>query len=261
MKRLYRCSLSWLNIPSWSFLLILLANLEVNAEAKVVNFNKSNPHLTSNIFSDWAIAKRRGRSLGRFLQDDLANQNDSYSIQTDLIGKFKIGKIDNQVLFGVEWIRFDSLDDSAFATVDAINILEPVYNAPRSTLFDDGASTFASSSDSIGLYLQDQLTLLPNLKLLLGGRYEFIDETSEFQDLDVDGKTSISEVFKDSYSNQAFQLPDYVRTDATIFYNRDRWNLALNFQNLFDQDYYTNQGSVIYPGNPFTVLGSVSVKF
>jgi iron complex outermembrane recepter protein len=390
-----------------------------------------------NAFRIGDTLEEDGRSLGRFLQNDLANQNDSYSIQTDLISNFKIGKIDNQVLFGVEWIRLDSVDDSAFASVEAIDIFEPVYDAPRPTLFDDGASTFSSSSDAIGLYLQNQVTLLPNLKLLVGGRYEFIDETSEFQDLDVDGRTPISEVFKDSFSNEAFsprvgivyqpikpvslytsysrsfvpnntltitgelieptrgtqfevgvkaealdgklaatlaayqidrtnvlvvdpvnpdfsipigetrsrgiefdlasepllgwnliasffvndtvvtvgdestpegdtlinapgtgaslwttyeiqtgnwqgfgfgagifyvgeveaqlpnsfQLPDYIRTDATIFYHRDRWNLALNFKNLFDRDYYTNQGSVIYLGDPFTVLGSVSVEF
>ena len=56
-------------------------------------------------------------------------------------------------------------------------------------------------------------------------------------------------------------IPSYVRTDATVFYRRDNWRAALNFKNLFDIKYYDSQGFLLYPGAPFTVLGSVSVQF
>jgi iron complex outermembrane receptor protein len=35
-----------------------------------------------------------------------------------------------------------------------------------------------------------------------------------------------------------FQLPSYLRTDAAIFYEGDRFRAALNFRNLFDVEYY-----------------------
>ncbi|HEY9805712.1 MAG TPA: hypothetical protein V6D04_04040, partial [Candidatus Obscuribacterales bacterium] len=57
------------------------------------------------------------------------------------------------------------------------------------------------------------------------------------------------------------ELPSFVRTDATIFYRRDNWKAALNFKNLFDTRYYESQGFLVYPGAPFTVLGSLSVQF
>ncbi|MEM9274136.1 MAG: TonB-dependent siderophore receptor [Cyanobacteria bacterium P01_F01_bin.143] len=60
-----------------------------------------------------------------------------------------------------------------------------------------------------------------------------------------------------------FEIPSYTRTDASIFYNRDRFRTALNFRNLFDIDYFENSESdlrVRY-GAPFTVVGSISYEF
>lgn len=60
-----------------------------------------------------------------------------------------------------------------------------------------------------------------------------------------------------------FDLPSYVRTDAAIFYRRDNWQVQLNFKNLFDVDYFENAISrnSVSPGAPFTILGTVSVRF
>jgi iron complex outermembrane recepter protein len=387
--------------------------------------------------------------FNRQIQVDLKNRNESYSIQTDIIGKFKTGPVEHQLLFGIDWIRFELLDNTAFKPANPVNILNPIYGSPLPPvdpenpdfIFSENPSTFSSRTDSIGLYLQDQITLLPNLKLLVGGRYEFIDEKALFQELDPrDGTTKIGPVDRDSFSNQAFSprlgivyqpikevslyasysrsfvpnnvftidrelieptrgtqieagikaeflkgklaanlsvyqitktnvasvdpndpeeiafiaigkvrsrgiefdiageplpgwniiasffinesivrvgnpdespvgdtlvnapgsgaslwttyeiqkgpakglgfgagifyvgeaqaelpntfaLPSYIRTDAAIFYKRDNWKVGLNFKNLFDTRYYTNQGGGIYPGDPFTVLGSVAVEF
>jgi iron complex outermembrane recepter protein len=60
-----------------------------------------------------------------------------------------------------------------------------------------------------------------------------------------------------------FVIPSYVRADASLFYNRDNWKLGLNFKNLFGKEYFESaqNSSLIFPGAPFTVLGSVSVEF
>jgi iron complex outermembrane recepter protein len=59
-----------------------------------------------------------------------------------------------------------------------------------------------------------------------------------------------------------YQLPDYLRTDAAIFYNRDRFRTALNFRNLFDVDIFEGSlGSNVFPGAPFTVQGTISLQF
>lgn len=63
--------------------------------------------------------------------------------------------------------------------------------------------------------------------------------------------------------DNSFEVPSYLRTDATIFYRRNNWRAALNFRNLFDIDYIeaVETRSRITPGAPFTVIGSVSVEF
>ncbi|MEL6459769.1 MAG: TonB-dependent receptor [Cyanobacteria bacterium J06621_15] len=62
-----------------------------------------------------------------------------------------------------------------------------------------------------------------------------------------------------------FDLGSYFLTNAAFFYKKDNWRAALNFKNIFDVNYV--QGAPfsrfrnIEPGAPFTVIGSVSVKF
>ncbi|MCD8489483.1 MAG: TonB-dependent receptor [Desertifilum sp.] len=60
-----------------------------------------------------------------------------------------------------------------------------------------------------------------------------------------------------------FILPSYFRTDAALFYRRNNWRAQLNFQNLFNTEYFTSASYRlnVTPGAPFTVLGTVSVDF
>lgn len=60
-----------------------------------------------------------------------------------------------------------------------------------------------------------------------------------------------------------FKLPSYFTTDAAIFYKRGQLRTQLNFKNLFDVDYFDtalNQLRV-FPGEPFTVQGTISWEF
>jgi iron complex outermembrane recepter protein len=65
--------------------------------------------------------------------------------------------------------------------------------------------------------------------------------------------------------DNSFQADSYFLTNAAIFYRRDNWRFALNFKNLFDIDYIAatsnSRTNGNEPGAPFTVIGSVSVKF
>ncbi len=57
------------------------------------------------------------------------------------------------------------------------------------------------------------------------------------------------------------ELPSFLRTDAAIFYERDRFRAALNFRNIFDVENYTSDyglSTFVNRGAPFTVLGTVS---
>ena len=111
--------------------------------------------------------------------------NDNLSWQTDLISEFKTGSLEHQLLVGFELARNELLDeDEGFfdsETPLAINVISPQYGTP----VPNPNSSF-NANDTVstaGFYIQDQITLLPNLKLLLGGRYDFATNESEFEEL------------------------------------------------------------------------------
>ncbi|MDJ0597210.1 MAG: TonB-dependent siderophore receptor [Pleurocapsa sp. MO_226.B13] len=60
-----------------------------------------------------------------------------------------------------------------------------------------------------------------------------------------------------------FFVDDYVRVDAAIYYEREKYRFALNFQNLLDAEFIEGTAGrrSVSPGAPFTVLGTVSVEF
>ena len=64
----------------------------------------------------------------------------------------------------------------------------------------------------------------------------------------------------------SFTLDDYLLVNAAVGYARDDWQAALNFRNLFDVSYIADTSSPVRvrgndPGEPFTVVGTVSVTF
>lgn len=64
--------------------------------------------------------------------------------------------------------------------------------------------------------------------------------------------------------DNTYELSSYLRTDAALFYRRDNWRVALNFQNLFDVDYIRySEGfrEANTPGEPFSVIFSLSFTF
>jgi iron complex outermembrane recepter protein len=348
----------------------------------------------------------------------------TYALQTDIVGNFSTGAVKHTLVFGVDqsWQASDLF--GTFADAPSINIFNPVYRVvtrPARVQFPDSFSR-VSETNSLGFFLQDQVTLAENLKLLVGGRFDIINQISpsdeqedqafsprvgivyqpiqpislytsfsrsfepnsgtrvdgsllepvrgtqyevgirgEFLngrlitnlaayeitksnlgvtdpdnpqfsiplgeqrsrgiELDVTGQIipgwniiasyayTDARVTKDdnlqpgnliegvpfnsaslwsTYEiqtgdfqglgfglglfyvgerqgdlNNSFQVPSYVRTDASVFYRRDNWKVGINVNNLFNVDYIeaTQRRNRIDPGAPFTVRGTVSVEF
>jgi iron complex outermembrane recepter protein len=101
---------------------------------------------------------------------------DFYYLSTDLLGEFRTGSIDHQLLFGFSLsrneIELTFEQDSPAAPVDIFN---PVFDQTfvRSGILETDSLT---TRDTLGIYLQDQIALAENLKLLLGGRVDFFEE-------------------------------------------------------------------------------------
>ena len=379
--------------------------------------------VTSNF--DPPFVEEDGRTLSRGAsRSDESSEN--YALQNEVSGKFKTGEIDHNVLFGVELAKYRFAYDFFDASIDSIDIFDPVYGAEPGAFVASSAEEYGS--DNIGVYLQDFAEISSQFKVLAGVRLDWSDsfykdtltdsfnfEQSDFaasprlgvvyQPTDstslyaswtnsfnpeifsrsatgeafeptkgrqfeigvkqefLDGKASgtlalydltkknvltpdpedpdfsiqtgeqksrgveldlageilpgwkviatyaytdafVSEdedlpegdrlqgiaensaSFWTTYELQAgnleglgfglglyfvgdreiqipntIQLDSYVRADAAIFYRRDKYELALNFKNITDTEYYGTQGFFITPEAPFTVLGNVSVKF
>ncbi|MEH2010277.1 TonB-dependent siderophore receptor [Nostoc sp.] len=98
-------------------------------------------------------------------------------LQTDLIAKFQTGSIEHQLLAGLEW-KPSFLENTNFSADEypSINIYNPVYGFPFPAVTTSNGN---SNTDTVGIALQDQVTLLPNVKLLVGGRYDFISTDSD----------------------------------------------------------------------------------
>jgi iron complex outermembrane recepter protein len=112
------------------------------------------------------------------LEDFIGNQYyETYNWQNDLIAKFNTGSIQHTALLGFELSRQNSFFSGASRSAGLIDIFNPSNNFTFGEFepfdpFDDITKTFA-------IYLQDQIALQDNLKLLVGGRfdtyrYEFI---------------------------------------------------------------------------------------
>lgn len=63
----------------------------------------------------------------------------------------------------------------------------------------------------------------------------------------------------------SFEVPSYAILNAALSYRRDKWSVGLNFRNLTNVQYIeavgTGTASGNYPGEPFTVIGSLSYQF
>ena len=66
-------------------------------------------------------------------------------------------------------------------------------------------------------------------------------------------------------NDNTYRIEGYTLGNAAIFYERDNWRLALNIRNVFDRNYI--QGAEdsrvpeVYPGEPFTAIGSLTIRF
>lgn len=108
------------------------------------------------------------------------NWNGSWkAFDIDTAGNFRVstGPIQHDVLVGVDYYRNpnsyvgESIDFSDMSQYIPLDLFHPVYGAtlPALTPYTSGNQL----SQYTGIYLQDQIKLLPKLSLTLSGRYDF----------------------------------------------------------------------------------------
>ncbi|MEO0539079.1 MAG: TonB-dependent siderophore receptor [Cyanobacteria bacterium P01_A01_bin.123] len=105
---------------------------------------------------------------------------ENFDLQTNLVAEFNTGSIEHTILAGVDLFRQNDgafLRGNFFSPVP-LNIFDPIYgNVPDQDPADlPLISSTESQIDALGVYLQDQVDLSDNLKLLLGIRYDTFEQ-------------------------------------------------------------------------------------
>ncbi|PSN09141.1 TonB-dependent siderophore receptor [filamentous cyanobacterium CCT1] len=106
----------------------------------------------------------------------------------------------------------------------------------------------------------NQLANVPNHQFALWSTYEIQEGSLEGLGFGL-GLFYLSD--RPGTLENSFTLPSYFRTDAAVFYQRNNWRAQLNFENIFDVEYFTSSDEFQFasPGAPFTVTAKVAVEF
>ncbi|WP_375479815.1 TonB-dependent siderophore receptor [uncultured Nostoc sp.] len=106
--------------------------------------------------------------------------DENYTLQANVVGEFATGSINHTLLFGADYIHSATNEFTLFDfTPQQLNLFNPVYGVAKpseDTLPPYGGSN--TTSNRWGFYLQDQISLLQNLKLLAGIRYDTIESNT-----------------------------------------------------------------------------------
>ncbi len=106
-----------------------------------------------------------------------SQSNENYTLQNEIYGNFNTGSLHHKALVGLELSRYINSYDVEGATLAPIDIFHPKYGARPGNFTP--LLTGEYGSDILGIYLQDLVEILPNLKLLAGGRFDFNDSSSK----------------------------------------------------------------------------------
>ncbi|MEH2071678.1 MAG: TonB-dependent siderophore receptor [Nostoc sp.] len=119
------------------------------------------------VFGSLAANKRTfTRSYGE------QNFNDHiYNFDTYVVGKFATGSIQHQLVTGLNLSRQDTFATNFNRAIAPLDLFNPQYGSrPTGPAFSP--LNYRIRNDALGIYLQDQITLADNLKILLGGRFD-----------------------------------------------------------------------------------------
>jgi iron complex outermembrane recepter protein len=148
-----------------------------------------------------------GRTVLRSFDSNPFNDSDSFTLQNNLIAKFDTGSIKHQLLLGFDWSQDNQENANLYledAEVPAIDLFDPEYGSPLPTQLNGIDAASDRKTENYALYLQDQITLLPNLKFLAGGRYDFIDNRTIIESFRGENIISAEGSTEESFEDEAF---------------------------------------------------------
>lgn len=120
------------------------------------------------------------RTLQRFqvLQPQIARRH-ANSMITNVVGHIRFLEMDHTLLTGVE-LRQEKTDRFAFTFAGAppIDLFAPDYSLTPLPFTGDLVSS-RSENRTAGIYVQDQVTILPNVKFMGGMRFDYVHQATQ----------------------------------------------------------------------------------
>ncbi|MEH2273826.1 MAG: TonB-dependent siderophore receptor [Nostoc sp.] len=115
-----------------------------------------------------------GRTLNRIKSsfNGPALEN-TYVMDTNVVGKFKTGNVEHELLIGFDLFRDFFASENIVREAGSLDLFNPIYGQPLGSI--TSTSNTKTRNDALGLYVQDQVKLFNNLKLILGGRLDFAE--------------------------------------------------------------------------------------
>lgn len=187
---------------------------DLNADwSALVGFNYRDTSLEGLASENGFSAPDEDGNFGRFSR--YRDYNAVYQVfRAELSGSFDTGTLSHSLIVGIDADKFEN-DQFALrdrSTDQSINIFAPTYGLyPESSL--DLASNIdrVETQESMGLYIQDQISLTDKLDIRVGVRFDGYD-----QELVNRSSVSVSEYDKSNISPQLGVV--YKASDALSFY-------------------------------------------
>ncbi len=127
------------------------------------------------------------RFVADFFAYDFVSTVDKYAGLIDLVGKFKTGSISHQLVAGFDFDRevgyFGSNDSLGSLNLPPLDIFDPNYDVSLPKV-PSAQFTNLGINQSYGVYLQDQIAFTNNIKMLIGGRYDWLSSNTGLFDGD-----------------------------------------------------------------------------
>jgi len=148
-------------------------NLSLRSIFRYTYANEGGPGCTLQIFG----GSEDDRNFP--VSECIGNQDyETWTWQNDLIGKFNTGPVKHTLLFGSEYSRQSNFFEGAYRSAGTIDIFDPSYDFIFGEF--DPPSLGNNKVNTFGIYLQDQINLLENLILVVGGRFDTYEDEGEW---------------------------------------------------------------------------------
>ncbi|HLO87422.1 MAG TPA: TonB-dependent siderophore receptor [Nostocaceae cyanobacterium] len=202
-------------------------NFTYNLESQFGNNNNWKFRQGFNILNVRGIAKgvqpgaisADGRTVSRgYRVTDDEQQNISF--QNEISGKFNTGSIRHNILVGLEIGSYRLQDDFYRGNIAALDIFNPTYGAQVQSVRRSEFTEYGG--ENVAVYLQNLIDLTPNLKLLAGGRFDWVDSYNR----DLENGTTLNETSNSEFSPRLGIV--YQPTNSTSIYAS--WTNSFNPQ-------------------------------